>query len=199
MNSNFQVFVLRNRERVLSNWQSELLLKQAALSYGVSQSKLADEKVLRSGTGKPFFKNLNVCFSISHSKNVWACIIGPYNCGLDVQFIRPCNFNKIAGRFFSEEEINYVNQHGVEGFFDIWVRREAYGKYTGEGFFGNMPKFVSPDESLIEYVENNQEQTCLREIYIGEKIKSAVCVPSSYMGAIDIKEDWYHEDNVFIG
>ena len=100
MNSNFQVFVLRNRERVLPNWQSELLLKQAALSYGVSQSKLADEKVLRSETGKPFFKNLNVCFSISHSENVWACIIGPYNCGLDVQFIRPCNFNKIAGRFF---------------------------------------------------------------------------------------------------
>ena len=62
-------------------------------------------------------------------------------------------------------------QHGIEGFFDIWVRREAYGKYTGEGFFGNMPKFVSPDKSLIEYVENNQEQTCLRYIYIGEKIK----------------------------
>ena len=66
MNSNFQVFVLRNRERVLPNWQSELLLKQAALSYGVSQSKLADEKVLRSETGKPFFKNLNFFFIISH-------------------------------------------------------------------------------------------------------------------------------------
>lgn len=43
------------------------------------------------------------------------------------------SYERIASRFFTERELDYVRKTGEAGFFEIWVRKEAYMKYTGEG------------------------------------------------------------------
>lgn len=104
----------------------------------------------------------------------------------------PVILPRLPGVFFSEREKAYVQKNGTEGFFEIWTRREAFGKYTGEGFFGTMPEFVSPD-GLIEkqVLIKDNEFVLLKEIpgsHIAEGIKCAVCLPEGYEGQIEITD-----------
>lgn len=206
MKNSFQLFLLERDDKKDLGEDREVLIRQAALSYGVSENELRSEKILRSKNGKPFFEKLDIHFSISHSESLWACLMGPFNCGLDVQYVKPCNFAKIAGRFFSEREKEYVKRSGLDGFFDIWVRREAFGKYTGEGFFGYMPEFITEENSLamhlaVPYREIRSEipiqletpvqfetqvriETLIRfeTPFVGDNIKCAVCIPAEAGG-----------------
>lgn len=124
------------------------LLREAALTYAsgltlpdriTANLTTADLSVSRSPSGKPFFTSSaadGICFSISHSGGLWACILGSAPCGLDIQKMRPCRQEAIARRYFSASEQAYVKQEGLSGFYEIWTRREALAKYTGAGFFG---------------------------------------------------------------
>lgn len=75
--------------------------------------------------------------SATHTKNLVICAVGRENIGIDGEVPEErsakISYEKIAARFFTERELNYVKQAGSEGFFEIWVRKEAYMKYTGEG------------------------------------------------------------------
>lgn len=150
MRNKFELYISRCHARE----ERKLLLKKAMLSYGIDSECFSRAQILRTAMGKPYFENLNIHFNISHSQDIWACLIGPGCCGLDVQYIKPCNFGKIAGRFFSCAENEYVRHHGLVGFFDIWARKEAYGKYTGEGFFGKYEDFVDDEGKLKEQVND---------------------------------------------
>lgn len=191
MDNNFKLFILKDEDKNSRKGQGELLIKKAALFYGVPEDTLAGEKICRSEEGKPFFENLNIHFSVSHSGNLWACLMGPFNCGLDVQYIKPCNFTKIAGRFFSQNECKYVESKGLDGFFEIWVRREAFGKYTGEGFFGNMAEFVMPDGHAADRIAcPDGRDISFRDIYLADGIKCAVCAPGRYIREIEVCKNW---------
>lgn len=102
MRNNFEIFLCRFPEGKAgkSKKEGEALLKRAALVYGVPKDVLEETKVLRAPSGKPYFDNLDIHFSISHSGDLWACLMGPQRCGLDIQYIKPCNCHKIARRFF---------------------------------------------------------------------------------------------------
>ncbi len=184
MKNSFQLFLLDKNEKKGTDEDKELLIRQAALFYGVPADCLYGEKICRSRLGKPFFEKLDIHFSISHSESLWACLMGPFNCGLDVQYVKPCNFSKIAGRFFSEREKQYVERFGLTGFFDIWVRREAFGKYTGEGFFGDMPEFITEEGNLSEGFEKIRFETP----NLDKDVKCAICIPKKATGAVRKKE-----------
>lgn len=199
MKNKFEIFALHNISEHVGRERGEILVKEAALAYGMPKAELINEKVCRSETGKPFFDSLNIHFSISHSDEIWACVIGPFDCGLDVQYIKPCNFKKIAGRFFSENEKNYVCEHGLVGFFEIWTRREAYGKFTGEGFFCEMPDFVTAEGRLAQAVDGICGGAELAEVFVAKDFKCALCTAAGKMGEIYVREDWHYEDNIFVG
>lgn len=178
-NSGFKLFLLDGCDKSVHREKRDPLIRQAALFYGAPKESLSGEKIVRTEKGKPFFEKLDIHFSISHSEALWACLMGPFNCGLDVQYVKPCNFKKIAGRFFSERENDYVERGGLEAFFDIWVRREAFGKYTGEGFFGYMPELVSEDGELSgrAYGDGNGGNVRFIQFDLGRDIKCAACFP----------------------
>lgn len=192
MKSNFEIFVYRSFDAKAggSKAKGEALIRRAALLYGAPKSETEEATILRTPKGKPYFEGLDLHFNISHSGNIWICLMGPSCCGADVQHVRPCNFEKIAGRFFSAREKGYVEENGIEGFFDIWTRREAYGKYTGEGFFGRMPEFVSDSGELIGEVFSEQKKTVtLKQMYVGEEIKCAACFDAEEEGDVKIREE----------
>ena len=121
--------------------------------------------------GKPYIEGHPVHFNVSHTGNMWMCMVGQAPCGLDIQQAAECNFERIARRHFSRDEQDYVRLWGIDGFFRIWTRREAYGKYTGRGFYGKMPPFVDSKGELQEYTG----EAYLREIYIAEDIFCVYC------------------------
>ena len=162
-------------EGELKNVQLRRTLMLEAVSTYCQQNDIGFDAekavVLTEEKGKPYIEGVPVHFSISHTENMWMCMVGPAPCGIDLQLTKECDYEKIAERYFNSEEKDYVRLWGLDGFFRIWTRREAYGKYTGEGFYGRMPLFVNSDGELKEYTGD----AYLKEIYIADDIFCVYC------------------------
>ncbi len=106
--------------------------------------------------GKPYAKDLNVEFNISHSADMVVCAVDATPVGIDVEKIRPVDLNT-AKRIFSEEEIGYIfggvpdiedynhylNDAILQRFFELWTKKEAYGKLVGMGVFAESNATVT--------------------------------------------------------
>ncbi len=124
--------------------------------------------ILRTGKGKPYFKELPVSFSVSHTANTWVCIMdaGTDQIGVDIQNIREYNFGKIAGRYYTAAEQQYTEENGSDGFFEIWTRKEAYAKYTGMG----LGSYLAEIDTL------ESREPVFIDLEISDSIKGACCV-----------------------
>ena len=130
--------------------------------------------------GKPYFTDLPVHFNVSHSGELWVCMVGDSPCGIDIQVGQEMNvrkYDKIIQRYFTMNEQLFCEKYGTEGFFRVWAHREAYGKYTGEGFYGNMPDFVGDDGFLnIEVkIPGTDKSVYIKDEPIGPGIYLAYC------------------------
>ena len=115
--------------------------------------------VYRDEQGKPFVDMACgpcVHVSCSHSHDTFACIVSDVNCGIDIQEKRKVNIVQIADRYFTTEEKQYVADYGMDGFFKIWTRREAYAKYTGVGL-----KQVMSDVSVLNRADVSFDDSVL--------------------------------------
>ena len=129
--------------------------------------------------GKPYIDGFPVFFNVSHSGLMWVCMVGEEECGIDIQIsadIDVKKYEKIIARYFTENEKKFCDKYGTDGFFRVWSHREAYGKYTGEGFYGIMPDFVGEDGLLnIEVISpkgspNEGEKVYVKDEPVGEGI-----------------------------
>ena len=119
----------------------------AAKETGISAKEI---KIKTSATKKPFFENLeNIHFNISHSDDTVAVAFCDEEIGVDIEKIKTANF-KIAERFFSKDEQEYVSSHSDKdlAFFEIWTAKEAYFKQSGKGIGTDFSK-VSVKNAVI--------------------------------------------------
>lgn len=108
--------------------------------------------------GKPYLADSQLFFSISHSGDYVACTFADREVGLDLQQVRRLDAEKLARRFFSEEELALIGaleteQQRADCFFRLWCRKEAYGKLTGRGAAGVLGMNVSGDMPDVEWEE----------------------------------------------
>ena len=101
--------------------------------------------------GKPYFAHHpEIHFSISHSGEYWACAFADEEVGLDIQIEdHHRKKEKIAKRFFSQEEQIYLAKQNYAEFYDIWAMKEAYLKYTGEGLACGLDKISVVREGAV--------------------------------------------------
>lgn len=129
------------------------------------------EDFLEEKNGKPYLEGHPLHFNVSHSGLLWLCIAGGAPCGIDIQQEKDCSYEKIAARHFSKEEQAYIKEKGLSGFFRLWTMKEAYGKYTGKGFYGQMPPLIGEDGKPVSEISG----AFIREIEIGPGIYCAYC------------------------
>ena len=103
--------------------------------------------------GKPYLREYPLFFNLSHSGEYVVCAVSDREIGVDIQKCSGMNIMRIAKRFFSEEECRALEACATEEerrhfFFRLWVRKEAYGKFLGEGISGVVSANLLPDESL---------------------------------------------------
>lgn len=156
------------------------LIKLSALMFCVDKKLLynmREARIIRDEKGKPYFENIPIEFSLTHSQNLWMCMFSDKPCGLDLQIMKECYYMKIAERYYCEDEVEYVREHGADGFYKIWVRKEAYAKMTGDGIFG----------ASFPSVLNDADQCCFTEIEIAEGMKCALCTVLPIEGDLEIK------------
>lgn len=129
------------------------------MAFGVPYEEIRKMTVRTDKGGKPYFflhdKEMiaafpHIHFSVSHSGDWWSCLFSDSNVGLDIEERRSIkNYEAIAKRFFTYGEHQYVLDYGQEGFFQIWVRKEAYLKYTGKGISGGLSTFSVVQEGQL--------------------------------------------------
>ncbi len=162
---------------------SHELAKDAVMHFCAENDINFDENLNRwseGEKGKPFFTGLPVHFNVSHSGLLWVCMVGLAPCGIDIQVGQEMSirkYDKIILRYFTPNEQDFCEKYGTEGFFRVWAHREAFGKYTGEGFYGKMPDFVGDDGFLnIEVtVPEDGSKVYVKDEPIGPDIYLAYC------------------------
>ena len=99
-------------------------------------------EVLKDKNGKPYLKNNEFFFNISHSKNYICIGISNTSIGVDIEEDRKISKNAIS-KFLNIDEINNIEISPLEH----WVIKEAYSKYIGLGLKLN---FKNINISLIK-------------------------------------------------
>lgn len=130
-------------------------------------------EIVRDEKRKPYFTDLPLEFSLTHSGSLWMCMFAGEPCGLDLQEIRDCDYVRIAERFYLADEAAYVKEHGQESFFDIWARKEAYCKMTGEGLFGTEMPSALKDHGVFR-----GKPFFFQELDISEDMRCSICTRS---------------------
>ncbi len=97
----------------------------------------------KNKNGKPFLLNYpKFHFNISHTRNAIVVAFLNSEIGIDIESIKPLDL-KIAKRFFTSSEYNYVISHDNPNyaFYEIWTKKEAYIKYIGSGLSTPLRSF----------------------------------------------------------
>lgn len=142
----------------MEHMTGEKLLEEALFrEYG---RKLAFEPRAKGEHGKPFFTlQPKIHYNISHSGKYVVCVLAGQEVGIDIQEHRPVNYEKLLARMVPKELQEKIlgTEDPAKEFYRQWVLREAYIKWTGEGFSRGL--------STIPMDRGNWELIPIREGY----------------------------------
>lgn len=149
----------KRQERIRKNnvaINKKALLIGALLTRSLVKAKLNiknnDQRYSNELNHKPYLiNNSKFKFSLSYSEDYVCCCIGNDNeLGIDIEVLNkaPLSIMKFA---FTNSEIQYVNQNKSyvdERFYEIWTKKEAYGKKIGRGLIYDLKSTNTLDKSL---------------------------------------------------
>lgn len=105
--------------------------------------------------GKPYLADGSAFFSLSHCGKWVALAVSDTEIGFDLQSASPIR-PAVLQRCFTQEEQAWIGDN-ADRFIQLWVRKEAYAKYTGHGLSAPF-KECTPD-STVPFTEGVWEQT----------------------------------------
>jgi len=138
----------KNKYQVEHQAGLDLLSHALSDSFGISMTtKELTEDIEKESNGKPFLKSYkNICYNISHSKNMVACAISNSPVGVDLEEIQSF-LPSILRRTLTSEEKSFLEQMSVddasqqEWFFRFWTLKESYIKHSGIGLAKPLTDF----------------------------------------------------------
>ena len=77
-----------------------------------------DDEIIINKNGKPEFKNGEIYFSLSHSKNFIVACFDKNPCGIDIEFMKKRNLKELS-------EYYRQNFETIEDFYNVWTMNEA--------------------------------------------------------------------------
>ena len=101
--------------------------------------------------GKPYIKDSNLYFSLSHSNGVIALAVSKEEIGLDIELIKDVKDN-LALKVMNEAEYNIYKglskNDKISYFYEVWTSKEAYVKKLGTTLTLN-PSNINIDTDVI--------------------------------------------------
>lgn len=102
-------------------------------------------------SGKPYLKDKNLYFSLSHSNGIVALTVSKEEVGLDIELIKPVK-DALAKRIMTTEEYNIYNSldknKKITYFYEVWTSKEAYVKKIGSSIT-LTPSNIEIDEDIL--------------------------------------------------
>lgn len=119
------------------NRREETDLAQKVLAAALFQEYKIEmlPEIKREPAGKPYFPDHPaIQFNYSHCKDEILCGLSSLPVGVDVEGSRPLK-ERLIKRICHPAEADYLKQvkDKEEGFLSLWVAKEAYVKFLGEG------------------------------------------------------------------
>ena len=163
MMNEVNIYIAKSKERWPDyQWASargkELL--QAGLRRQLGDNKFVPNVKKRSDD-KPYLKNSELYFNISHSRRYVICAISYEEVGIDIQYHRQKDLSAIAKRTMSTlewEEYQQVN-NSDKFFYDTWTMKESFLKYTGEGLRRDMR--LLDIAAVVQEVAIDEKYSCM--------------------------------------
>lgn len=135
---------------------AELLLNKVLSKEDINFPEYAEDYYK-----KPFIKNYDMEFNLSHSKEMVACAVSDNTVGVDIEYIDKCIDLDIAKHYFYNNEYENIMQstNKANEFFKYWVLKESFMKYTSLGFNINLDEFnIKINEGRIDVLFKNREK-----------------------------------------
>lgn len=86
--------------------------------------------------GKPYLKNTALQFNLSYTQGAYIIALSDGEIGADIERLRAAKPH-VVNRCFTNSESRYLHQDMElldQRFYELWTQKEAYVKYTGQGF-----------------------------------------------------------------
>lgn len=164
----------RDRENCLVSY---LILKQILYEKGIENFEIFTDE-----NGKPFLKNIDLFFSISHCKLGVAVSVSHKPTGIDIQDIEPYS-EGICKRMFSDGEINNIlsSDDRDRAFTRLWTLKEAAAKCDGKGLAVMKDfSFENCEKNFTKYGRNFST-------FEKENLFISVCGNEEFSDIIEIK------------
>ena len=165
----------RKRERYLSAVAGEILLAELLEDiYKIDYSSLEFEINMY---GKPYLKQQDIYFNISHSYDMVILAVADKEIGVDIEKIRDTSYETV-NIFATEKEQRYIfsSKHNtLKRLFEIYTLKEAYFKYLGTDLY-NLKS--------VEFKINNGQVFC-SDNKVEVKLLNNI---EGYVGAIVLKK-----------
>ncbi len=134
----------------------------ALLGYALDKKGIDMQKVnfTVNKYGKPYLRNENIYFNLSHSENYAMCAVSDNPVGCDVETIRANVNTEIAKRFFCRKEFEFLNSikdsaEKDKAFILLWTLKESYIKAIGKGLSAKLDDFC---------LDISRNKRCFRQI-----------------------------------
>ena len=106
------------------NISSKDLLKRVLNELNIN------DEIIYNEYGKPYLKNNEIYFNISHSNEYTILGISSSEIGVDIEKIRPIKEN-VINKVCTDDEKKLIKND--KDFTLIWVKKESYVKWVGMG------------------------------------------------------------------
>lgn len=118
--------------------------------------------------GKPYLMDSVLHFSLSHSGDYILLAVSDKEIGADIQEKQPKDVVKLANRFFSPEEAQYLStlppEFQSDYFYHLWTAKEACTKLLGDALGEHLADDIESAKDVIflelKTVENYSAVVC---------------------------------------
>ena len=156
--NNMELYIIEDYRDMFPGMKGKALTEQ--LIKDIFKDKgIEDVCIGRTDRGKPYLCGRDdIFFSVSHSGRYFALLVADSPVGVDIQEESRANTASISRKYFTDYEADIVEREGSDGFFRIWTRKEAYGKYLGTGLAGVLKKVSVTDRDDVDFFECQLEK-----------------------------------------
>ncbi len=120
--------------------EEEKALSYALLNYATyTFYNMSFTEIIKGEHGKPYLKDSNIFFNLSHSKDLIVLSLSNYENGIDVELIKDrSRLDLLAKKVFDKELFNvYMQKENIEDrvnfFIRMWTIKECVIKQSGKG------------------------------------------------------------------
>ena len=138
---------------------TDRLIRESLESYILGYSLPPyNGEIKRTDLGKPYI-DYPLCIGVTHTDETVIIALNKNSFGIDAEKATRsmARQESISKRFFTENERRFIEESSDKqgAFLEIWVKKEAYVKFTGEG----VPGMKNVDVTLLsgfEKIENDR-------------------------------------------